>query len=305
MVSETSIEGRSVRRAPARTGSAFYVAEQSDKPIVDILIEERCPKTAAHWSWPIVRPVLYAALGYRKARRMADEITPLTGLQAFDRLSRQLNLDVVVNGQQRIPREGRCVVVANHPTGLADGIAMFDCLRDIRPDMTFFANADALRVNARFEDLIIPIEWVPEKRNTAKTKETLRLAGEAFAQERCVVIFPSGRLAHRENGRLVDKDWFPTAVSLARKQKAPIVPMHIGAKNSSLYYALSALSGELRDITLFNELLNKAGAPFDITVGPTIQPDRLKGDPAGLTTSLKGYVEHVLPNAPNADFVTL
>ena len=288
--------------APGRPGSAFYVARAADKPIVDVLIEERCPKTAAHWTWPAVRPLLYAALGYRKARAMADMIAPLSGLQAFDRLSRQLNIDARVTGAQRIPREGRCVIVSNHPTGLADGIAAFDVLRDIRPDMVFFANADALRVNPRFDDLIIPIEWVPEKRSPAKTKETLRLAGAAFAAERCVVIFPSGRLAHKVRGRLVDKDWFPTAVSLARKQNAPIVPMHIRASNSALYYALCRASNELRDITLFHELLNKAGAAFEVTLGQPIAPEALKGDPGAMTRALKGYVEHVLPNAPDAPF---
>ena len=46
-------------------------------------------------------------------------------------------------------------------------------------------------------------------------------------------------------------------MTLARRFSAPIVPLHIRARNSWLFYALSQLSHELRDITLFHELLNK------------------------------------------------
>ena len=42
--------------------------------IVDQLIEERAPKLAASSLWPMVRPLLYKILDYRKARSMADTI---------------------------------------------------------------------------------------------------------------------------------------------------------------------------------------------------------------------------------------
>ena len=83
----------------------------------------------------------------------------------------------------------------------------------MRNDIIFFANADAIRVNPKFEDVIIPVEWVMEKRSPAKTRETLKRAGEAFAEEKCIVIFPSGRLARKEGDRLIEKDWFSVITS--------------------------------------------------------------------------------------------
>lgn len=290
-------------KQPSVPSSAFLEPGGTfDQHIVDVLIEERCPKLRASWSWPIVRPVLYRMLGYRKARRMADEIVRLTGRESFDLLSRQLAFDLDVEGIERLPADGRVIVAANHPTGLADGIAVWDLLKQVREDVIFFANADAIRVNPKFEDVIIPVEWVPEKRTPAKTRETLKRAGQAFAEEKCVVIFPSGRLARKAEGRLVEKDWFSTVIGLARKQKAPILPLNLDAWNSWLYYLFCEMSGELRDITLFNELLNKRGANVRMTFGQPIHPDQLQGDTGELTEKLKHHVSYELLEDSKAVF---
>lgn len=289
--------------AKSRSLDAFLPAEErTDAHIVDVLIEERCPKLRASPAWPVARPLLYAILGYGKARAMADELVELTGRESFDRLSRQLSFDMTVSGLDRLPETGRCIVAANHPTGLADGVAVWDLLKKKRDDIVFFANADAIRVNPRFEDVIIPVEWVVAKRSPAKARETLKRAAEAFAQEKCVVIFPSGRLARKVGGQMEEKDWFPTVVGLARKQAAPVVPLNLDARNSALYYLFCDLSNELRDITLFHELLNKRGSKIRMTFGEMIHPDRLQGEPATVTEKLKHHVSYALLTDPDANF---
>lgn len=288
--------------AAKRPVSAFATMGHTDAHIVDVLIEERCPKLRASPAWPVARPLLYTLLGYTKARAMADELVKLTGRESFDRLSRQLAFDMTVTGLDRLPATGRCIVAANHPTGLADGVAVWDLLKKKRDDIVFFANADAIRVNPRFDDVIIPVEWVVAKRSPAKARETLKRAAEAFQQEKCVVIFPSGRLARKVDGRLEEKDWFPTVVGLARKQEAPVVPLNLDAQNSKLYYLFCDLSNELRDITLFHELLNKRGSKIRMTFGEMIHPDLLQGDPAAMTEKLKHHVSYALLTNRDAAF---
>jgi putative hemolysin len=289
--------------AKARSLDAFLPAgERTDAHIVDVLIEERCPKLRASPAWPVARPLLYSLLGYGRARAMADELVQLTGRQSFDRLSQQLAFDMTVSGIDRLPATGRCIVAANHPTGLADGVAVWDLLKKKRDDIIFFANADAVRVNPRFEDVIIPVEWVVAKRSPAKARETLKRAADAFAQEKCVVIFPSGRLARKVEGRMEEKEWFPTVVGLARKQGAPVVPLNLDARNSALYYLFCDLSNELRDITLFHELLNKRGSKIRMTFGEMIHPDLLQGEPVAVTEKLKQHVSYALLTDPDAPF---
>lgn len=275
------------------------------KHIVDVLIEERCPKLAASPTWPLVRPALYAALNYDAARRMADAIAPLSGAAALDRVSGILHLKRAPRNASRLPPAGRCVIVCNHPTGIADGVAVYDLLKTVRDDAIFFANADALRVCPGFSETLIPVEWVQDKRSLEKTKLTLRAANEAFGRERAMVIFPAGRLARRIEGRIQDPEWEPSAVSLARRHKAPVVPIHIAGPFPFLFHTFAALSKELSDITLFHELLNKAGQTYTLTVGKPIPPEALTGDAEAITARLKTFTEQDLGANPDAEFAPI
>jgi putative hemolysin len=271
--------------------------------IVEVLIKERAPRLSSSAVWPLVRPALYRLLDYDKARVMADTIGPMPGRTALEHLSRLLDVKVETYGLERIPREGRLVMVSNHPTGIADGMAVYDALKSVRPDILFFANADALRVSPRLSEVLIPVEWVEAKRTREKTRETLTRSRDAFEAGRALMIFPAGRLARRlPGGALSDPPWQASAMSLARKYAAPVVPMHLEGPWSSLFHLFDRISPELRDITLFHELLNKRGRTFRLTVGHPIAPDLLDLDAANATLAVKAYVEQKLLTDPDGAF---
>jgi putative hemolysin len=286
--------------SPAR---ALSRRSRPPQHIVDVLIAERAPRLAAGPAWPVVRPLLYALLDYGKARRMADAIAPLAGQAALDHVSDLLALKVEARGLERTPTSGRLIVVCNHPTGIADGIAVYDALKRVRSDLCFYANADAHRVSPRFSEVLIPVEWVEAKRSRQTARLTLEETRAAMEAERCLTVFPSGRLARRQaDGRLLDPPWAPTAVAVARKHKASVLPIHVAGPWSTLFHFFHGLSQELRDITLFHELLNKQGQHLSLTVGAPIPPEALSGDAAELTARLKAYVEATLPADPQARF---
>lgn len=270
-------------------------ADAADKHIVDVLIEERAPHLAHGPSWPVLKPALYRALHYKEARRMADDIAPMSGAEAMDYISKLLSVRLDVRGAERIPKDGRCVIVANHPTGIADGVAMYDAVKRVRPDVIFFANADAHRVCPRFHETLVAVEWVTSKRTIEKTKQTLRAAHKAFADERPVMIFPAGKLARLIDGEIQDPAWEPSAVSLARKHNAPIIPIWVDGPYPFFFHTFDRISKELRDITLFHELLNKKGKLFTLKVGPPVAPEKLVGNAEEVTLKLKRYVEKDLP----------
>ena len=269
--------------------------------IVDTLIAERAPRLSSSWAWPLVRPPLFALLGYRRAREMADQIACGGGAQAMDYASERLKLRLTVHGQERIPASGRVIVVVNHPTGLADGVAIDDVLKPVRPDRIYFANADARRISPRLDEIFIPVEWVEAKRTRQSIRLTLTRAQAALEAERALVIFPSGRISRRRKGVLADLPWAASALSLARRRHAPVLPIHLAGPPSRLFRLFDHVSSELRDVTLFHELLNKHGGHFHLTAGPLIGPDAID-DPAEATARLKTYVEQILPQHPDQPF---
>jgi putative hemolysin len=276
---------------------------QPPRHIVDVLIAERAPKLAASAAWPLARPLLYALLDYRKARRMADVIAPMAGRAALEYVSELLSLRVEARELARTPAAGPLVVVCNHPTGIADGVAVYDALKTVRADLCFYANADALRVAPGLAEVLAPVEWVEAKRTRETIRRTLEETRAAMAAGRCLVVFPSGRLARRQpDGRLSDPPWAASAVTVARRHAAPILPIHVAGPWSTLFHLFHRVSSELRDITLFHELLNKRGQAFRLTVGPPIPPQALAGEAGAVTRRLKAYVEEALPADPDARF---
>lgn len=266
------------------------------KHIVDILIEERAKTLIRSPFWPLNRSILYPLLKEPKARHMADSIAGLSGREAMALVSSILSLDVRVSGLENVPAQGRVIIASVHPTGIADGVAMYDALKEKRPDLAFFANRDAIRVAPRLAEVVIPVEWVVEKRTRQRSRETLIEAKKAFTDERCVVLFPSGRLAYMSDDKtLVEREWLTSVAIFARKYECAIVPAHITARNSWLYYWFWKLNTELRDITLFSELLNKRGKRFEIRFGLAISSDALDGDPVEVTKALREHAAYGVP----------
>lgn len=272
------------------------------KHIVDVLIEERAPKLSSSAAWPVLRPVLYTVLNYNKAVRMADMIAPMSGREALESISDLLSVKPVATGLERMPKDGAFIILANHPTGITDGIALYDAVKPERPDVLFYANSDAERVCPRFNETLIPVEWVQAKRTRERTRLTLKMTDEAFEANRPLAIFPAGRLARMRDGTLRDPEWMPTAASLARKYELPILPVHMSGPFSFWFHTFAQFSAELRDITLFHELLNKQGKTYNLTFGPLIPHEHAAGDAANVIRKLKYYIERVLPHAPDTAF---
>lgn len=270
--------------------------------VIDRLIAERAPKLAASPAWPLVKPILHGLLNYEKARRLADAIAPMSGRAALGFVSELMAVQVELRGLERVPRAGRAIAVVNHPTGIADAVAVYDALKGVRPDLTFYANADAHRVARGFDEVAIPVEWREERRTRQGARLALIATRAAMEAERLLVVFPAGRISRRRRGVLADLPWAGSAFSVARKCRAVILPMHLAGPESALFHFLDRFSGELRDITLFHEFLNKRGKAFRLTVGAAVPPERLPADGGEAAAMMKAYVEQVLAADPARPF---
>lgn len=258
------------------------------KDRLDPLIAERAP-----WLFQpglaarCTRAGLDRALSYDLTVTLATGFADTPGPQIMHQMATRLARDVQVSGLGNVPAHGAALIIANHPTGIGDGIMLWHALSLRRPDLYYFANADILRVLPQMRQIIAPVEWRPEKRSRAKMRETMAYTREAVSEGRPGVIFPSGRLAKRRGLRLYERPWMTSAAMFARKFELPVVPINIRARNSALFYLFDRLHPTLRDITLFHETLNKDRQPFRITIGEPIQPHALPQNPDQATEMLR------------------
>lgn len=264
------------------------------RALVDAMIEERAPTLSRNaWLWPILRRTVLPLLGYREAVRLVEAVRDLDADGCFEWGDRFLDLTVAADGLERVPQSGPALIIANHPGGIPDGNALYKAIKPIRHDLVFFANRDALRICPGLEDRIIPVEWRKHALSRQRARETLRSAMEAFNAGRCVAIFPAGRMADWSwaERRIVEPDWSPAGVSIARRFNAPIVPMGVTQAMPLAYYILAHIHEELRDITLFHGLLNQRGKHYRLSFGEPVLARDLPGSEAEATLALKERCE--------------
>ncbi len=246
------------------------------KDRLDPLIQERAAwLMSARPGIAGVKRVLDRMLSYDRTVELATELrdTPAAGIMG--RMGRMLAQDVEVSGLGNIPRQGPALIVANHPTGIADGIILHHLIAPMRPDLFYYANADILRVLPQMDSMIAPVEWRVDRRTHGKTRATMAYTKRAIAAGRLGVIFPAGRLAQRRGLRLFERPWMTSAAMIARKFDLPVIPVNLRARNSVLFYLFDVIHPSLRDITLFHETLNKHRQPFRVSIGEAISPRAL------------------------------
>ena len=225
-----------------------------------------------------VRRLLFNLLSYEDAVALASTYASWSAKDIMADMASRIAPQIDASGLENIPKQGGALMLANHPTGIADGIILHKLIADRRADSFIFANRDVLHILPQMADIIAPVEWQAHKRSRAKTKETLDYVKYAVEQNKLGLIFPSGRLAKRTGTRLCERPWMPSAAILARKFNMPIIPVHIQARNSLLFYLFDLLHPSLRDITLFHETMNKANTVFKVTIGTPIPAAKLSGD---------------------------
>lgn len=267
-------------------------AREDMKRRLDPLIQERAPWLFTGRRYhDLARQALMWLLRYPRTVELGAEYRDLPTDEIMRRLAQLIVRDLTVEGLEHIPATGPALIVANHPTGIADGIVLNAVISAIRDDLFIYANHDVMRILPQFGSLIAPVEWRQEKRSHAKTRATMDYTREALLRGRIGLIFPSGRLAKRRGLTLHERPWMASAAMIARKFDAPIIPLRIRARNSALFYLLDAIHPTVRDVTLFNEVLNKASQPYRITVGAPILPATL---PARSEEAIAVMREHVL-----------
>ena len=241
------------------------------KTVIDELIAERAPwYFEAGVPQSVMRLCLNGLLDYKNTVELANTLVNDSADQIFTDIGRQLSKNVQVSGIQNIPSHGPALIVCNHPTGIADGLILHNVLLARRDDVYFFANRDITRVFPQMESMIAPVEWRPEKRRHTDMRHLMQYVRDAKAEGKLGIIFPSGRLAKRVGLNLVERPWMASAAMIARKFKLPVVPVHISARNSLLFYLFDLIHPTLRDITLFHETLNKDKFAFDIHIGKAV-----------------------------------
>lgn len=170
------------------------------------------------------------------------------------------------------PREGPLVVIANHPFGVLDGLAISELVGRVRPDYRVLTNAVLTRA-PETQPYLLPVDFA-ETEEALRTNLASRAAARAWlAQGGCVVLFPAGGVATTKTAlgsRAVDLPWKPFLGALVQGGRAAVAPLWFDGQNSRLFQLASHIHPTLRLSLLFHEVRLRMGRDVTMRPGPAI-----------------------------------
>ena len=236
---------------------------------VEALLEDHLPR----WSLKqplIARPLVTALrlLLHEQELRQLEADSPHQ--QGFDFVETVLNyFDFsyrLRDGEiQRIPSTGKVVIIANHPIGTLDGLALLKMVRQVRPDVKVVAN-EVLSAIKPLESLLLPVDNM-----NGNTPRKHLIAIRAFLERQgALLIFPAGEVSRFGPRGIHDGQWRHGFLKIAASAQAPVLPVHINGRNSAFFYALSFLAKPLSTFWLVREMFKQADRCIDIRIGEPV-----------------------------------
>lgn len=177
---------------------------------------------------------------------------------------------ITLQGAEHLPASGRYILVANHPLGGLDGMAIISRVGAVRPDILFPVN-DFLMFLPNLRPVFVPID------KTGRNVHNQRLLAEAFASDSLLLYFPAGLCSRKQkDGGIRDEEWKKTFVSKARETQRDLIPVFVDGKNSSFFYNFArwrkrlGLKFNLEQLFLVDEMFKQKGREIRLTVGQPI-----------------------------------
>ncbi|MEM7620376.1 MAG: lysophospholipid acyltransferase family protein [Pseudomonadota bacterium] len=169
------------------------------------------------------------------------------------------------------------VMIANHPYGIADGIAMLSLAEQLGRPFKVLINKDLLKV-PEILPYGIPIDF-DDNRNAMETNMRSRqVAIDLLRSGTTIIVFPAGGVATASNpfGRAQELPWKNFTARLIRSAEASVLPIYFEGQNGFVFHLASRLSLTLRVSFLIAEFRRMAGKNINVHIGPVTSFETLQ-----------------------------
>ena len=182
-----------------------------------------------------------------------------------------LDANIVVKGEENLPKEGLYTFVSNHPLGGQDGVALGYVLGSFYNGKVKYMVNDLLMNLQGLAPLCIPIN-----KTGKQAKDFPRMVEAGFASDDQLIMFPAGLCSRRQNGVIRDLDWKKTFIVKSVQTHRDVVPIHFEGRNSNFFYNLAnickflGIKVNIARLYLADEMLKNRHKTFTVTIGKPI-----------------------------------
>lgn len=188
-----------------------------------------------------------------------------------------VKIDVLRGNLQNIPTDGPVIVVANHPYGILDGLAMGAVLAESGTNFKILAN-DIFQKVQYIRDTILPISFKNNREGVALNLKTRKNALDHLKGGGAIGIFPGGTVStgSRLFSQPVDPEWKSFTAKMILKSNALVVPIFFDGQTSKLFQFASWLHPIFRAGLLVREFKLRTDTSVKIVIGRPISRDRME-----------------------------
>lgn len=223
---------------------------------------------------PIV-PLLARVTRIDKVNELYEELCKSEKIDFVRQLFKNLELELEIDERQleHVPKTGPFIVVANHPFGALDGMALLYALHRVRPDFKVMANFLLQNVEP-IKDSFIAVNPFEAAKGVYSNITGLKNAMQHIASGLPLGIFPAGEVSTFQGDlrTIADRKWQNSALKIVRNAGVPIIPIYFEGSNSYLFHLLGLIHPSLRTLALPSEMLKKKGKSIRMRVGKPIPP---------------------------------
>ena len=261
---------------------------------VEQVLESKYPQLKNNYPEMMYRGVvgfLNRLLHVKDINSFLERYGEYRGIDFIEKIFEYLNVDYAVKARDKenIPSTGRVLIIANHPLGALDALALIKLVGEVRSDVKIVAN-DVLLQFDQLSELLIPIDNMNEK----VSKKSVEKVIDALNNDEAVIIFPSGEVSRGSVFGVKDAKWKSGFVFFAKKTKSKILPVFIDAKNSNLFYTASFIYKNLSTALLAHEMFNKRARTINFKIGEVIPENVVAFDGINSKEKARMFKKHLL-----------
>ncbi|GGW86194.1 GNAT family N-acyltransferase [Alteromonas halophila] len=190
--------------------------------------------------------------------------------------------------RERIPTEGRLVIIANHPIGSLDALALIKLVSEVRHDLKVVANEMLMAIEP-LHDMLLPVNNM----QGGTPKQHLEAIHGHLREEGAVLIFPAGEVSRLRPQGVRDTFWHSGFLRIARHTKSPLLPVFIDAKNSPFFYGVSMLYKPLATALLVREMFGQRKTHLPMRIGELIPSESYQKLTIPLKDQVKLFKRHL------------
>ena len=189
-----------------------------------------------------------------------------------------------------IPETGRLLIIANHPFGVIDGVALCAMVANVRTDYKIITHR-VLRQAPAVMGNILPIDFDEDEKALRNNLQTRKDAMSHLKEGGAVIIFPAGAISLSPHivDKAVDSEWKTFVGKMAGLSDTLIMPFYFEGRNSFLFQVARRISLTLGYSLMFREIRRRMGSHLPVIMRRPIHSDELASfkDRAQITDYLR------------------